>query len=144
MKVVDLNVLLYVVDEDSPHHATALSWWLSALDSSERIALSWSVAIGFLRVATSARVFPTPLTAEQALDVLDAWWRHPNVVVARESDDHWEILRSLLDEAGTAGNLSSDAHLAAIAIGYGASLVSFDADFGRFRRLRWERPEVSG
>ncbi len=142
MKVVDLNVLLYVVDEKSPHHETALAWWRAALDSDERIGLAWTVAIGFLRVATSARVFPQPLRAEQALEVLVAWWRHPNVVVARESDDHWAILCSLLDEAGTAGNLSSDAHLAAIAIGYGADLVSFDADFGRFRRLRWERPEA--
>lgn len=48
-----------------------------------------------------------------------------------------------LDEAGTVGNLSSGAHLAAIAIGYGADLVSFDADLGRFRRVRWVRPETS-
>ena len=140
MKVVDLNVLLHVVDEGSPHHDTALNWWTSALTSNDRIGIHWNVAIGFLRVATSARVFPNPLTAEQALEVLDAWWQHPNVVVARESDDHWSILRSLLDESGTGGNLSSDAHLAAVAVGYGADLVSFDADFGRFRRVSWERP----
>jgi hypothetical protein len=140
MKIVDLNVLLYVVDRNSPHHDVALQWWTMALASNERIGLTWTVAIGFLRVATSPRVFPHPLSAEQALEVLDAWWRHPNVVVARESEDHWSILRALLADAGTAGNLSSDAHLAAIAIGYGASLVSFDADFGRFQKLRWEKP----
>jgi uncharacterized protein len=72
--------------------------------------------------------------------LLDAWWKHPNIVVALESEHHWSILRSLLDEAGTAESLSRDAHLAAIAIGYGAPIVSFDADFGRFRRLVWESP----
>lgn len=142
MKIVDLNVLLYVVDEKSPHHDVAHSWWTAALESSERLGLAWTVALGFLRVATSPRIFPKPLSADQALSIVDEWWRHPNVVVARESEDHWLILRSLLDEAGTAGNLTSDAYLAAIAVGYGAPLVSFDADFGRFRRLRWETPHV--
>lgn len=142
MKIVDLNVLLYVVDANSPHHDVAYQWWTQALASDERIGLTWTVALGFLRVATSPRVFPEPLTAERALALLDAWWRHPRVVVATESDDHWSILRSLLDDAGTAGNLTSDAHLAAIAIGYGADLVSFDADFGRFDRVRWLRPTV--
>ena len=33
-----------------------------------------------------------------------------------------------------------DAHLAALAISHGATLVSCDADFGRFRHLRWEDP----
>lgn len=131
-----------VVDENSPHRGTALTWWTAALACNDRIGIAWNVAVGFLRAATSARVFPNPLTAEQALEVLDAWGQHPNVVV-RESDDHGSILRALLDEAGTAGNLSSEAHLAAIAVGYGAGLVSFDADFGRLRRVRWVRPETS-
>jgi predicted nucleic acid-binding protein len=45
-------------------------------------------------------------------------------------------LRSLLEPVGTAGNLTSDAHLAALAIEHGAELVSFDRDFNRFERLR--------
>jgi hypothetical protein len=40
-----------------------------------------------------------------------------------------------------AGNLTTDAHLAALAISHGAVLVSFDTDFGRFKGLRWSRPE---
>ena len=33
-----------------------------------------------------------------------------------------------------------DAHLAALAVEYGASLCSTDRDFARFDRLRWENP----
>jgi len=41
---------------------------------------------------------------------------------------------------GAAGNLVSDAHLAALAIEHGAELCSADTDFARFPRLRWSNP----
>ncbi len=72
-----------------------------------------------------------------------AWLSLPSVSVVREGDDHWRVLRELLIETGTAGNLTSDPHLAAIAISRGATLVSCDSDFGRFRGLRWEIPLAS-
>jgi predicted nucleic acid-binding protein len=46
----------------------------------------------------------------------------------------------LFSEAGTAGNLATDAHLAALAISHAAILMSCDSDFGRFKGLRWENP----
>lgn len=60
--------------------------------------------------------------------------------MVREKDEHWRVLRSLLDEAGASANLTTDAHLAALAIRHGAVLVSCDNDFARFRGLRWENP----
>ncbi len=41
---------------------------------------------------------------------------------------------------GTAGNLTTDAHLAALAIEYQAEVASTDTDFMRFPRLRWFNP----
>jgi predicted nucleic acid-binding protein len=52
-----------------------------------------------------------------------------------------QILLEQLPQSGTAGNLAVDAHLAALAIGNRAVLVSFDPDFSRFKGLRWEKPE---
>jgi predicted nucleic acid-binding protein len=46
----------------------------------------------------------------------------------------------LLERLGTAGNLTADAHLAALAIEYQAELHSTDADFSRFSGLRWRNP----
>jgi len=46
----------------------------------------------------------------------------------------------LIRHVGVAGNLSTDAHLAALAIEYQAELVSNDRDFGRFPGLRWFNP----
>lgn len=140
MKLVDLNVLLYVVNRDSHHHRAALGWWNAVMNGDETIALPWVVLLGFLRISTNPKVFAKPLDVDDAIARVNTWLSREPVRVLRESDRHWEILRALIAEAGTAGNLTTDAHLAALAIGHGAVLVSFDSDFGRFRGLRWETP----
>jgi toxin-antitoxin system PIN domain toxin len=141
MKIVDLNVLLYALNEESSLHDAALAWWETAMAGSQPVGLAWVVIIGFLRISTNPRVFPKPLSSEQALERVDDWLRHYNTRLLHETDQHWRILRELLTEAGTAGNLTTDAHLAALAISHGATLVSFDRDFHRFRGLRCESPE---
>jgi toxin-antitoxin system PIN domain toxin len=140
VKLVDLNVLLYVVNEDSHRHRAALDGWNAAINGDETIGLPWVVLLGFLRISTNPRVFPRPLEVDDAIAKINTWLSLENVRVLRESDSHWEMLRSLISKAGTAGNLTTDAHLAALAIGHAAVLVSCDSDFGRFKGLRWENP----
>ena len=142
MKLVDLNVLLYAVNRDAPRHEAIRSWWEKALVDDDPVALPWVVILGFLRLATNSRVFADPLSPNQAIEHVEAWLAHPNVRLVAEIEEHWRILKELLTEAGTAGNLTTDAHLAALAISHGATLASCDADFGRFRSLRWENPAV--
>jgi toxin-antitoxin system PIN domain toxin len=96
--------------------------------------------LGFLRVSTNARIVPKPITTQKAIGVVDAWLSLPIVRILHPGEDHWSILRDLLSETGSAGNLATDAHLAAIAIENGCELCSTDADFGRFRHLRWTNP----
>jgi len=98
------------------------------------------VLLGFLRIATSGRIMPRPLTAEQAADVVDGWLAHPIVVPLSETEEHWPQLRTLLLTSGTAGNLTTDAHLAALAITHGCELCSTDGNFARFSGLRWVNP----
>ncbi len=58
---------------------------------------------------------------------------------------HWRILRALLAQTGTAGNLTTDAHIAALALEGGHTLCSADHDFRRFPGLRHFNPlAVSG
>lgn len=143
MKVVDLNLLLYAANQDDPNHRMALQWFTENFSANENIALAWITIVGFLRLSTRKGVFQRPLTPEQAIDRLNQWLGRPNVQVIGESHNHWKFLQELIREAGTAGNLSTDAHLAALAISRGATLVSCDADFARFRNLRWENPRVA-
>lgn len=140
MKLVDLNVLLYAVNRDASRHKAVRTWWEAAVAGDEPVGLPWIVLLGFLRLATNARVFPRPLTHEQATERVDAWLVHSNIRVVSETKEHWRILKELLADSGTAGNLTTDAHLAALAISHGATLFSCDADFGRFRTLRWRNP----
>lgn len=140
MRVVDINLLLYAVNRDGPNHAAAKSWLEGALSEEETVAFPWVVILGFLRLSTNPRVFPQPLEAHQALAVMDGWLSRPGVENLDPAPDHWRLLKDLLGEAGTAGNLTTDAHLAAIAIGHGAELDSTDSDFARFPRLRWINP----
>jgi uncharacterized protein len=142
VRIADLNLLIYAVNRDAPQHEAACRWLEARLGGDETLALSWPVVLGFLRLTTSARVFERPVPAERAVALVDDWLAHPNVVLLTPGERHWGILRALLREAGTAANLSTDAHLAALAIEHGAELESADADFARFRGLRWSNPLV--
>lgn len=140
MKIVDLNVLLYAVNESSAHHDAIHSWWLEAVNGDESIGIPWVVLLGFLRLSTNPRVFPKPLSHRGALEKVDKWLSLPTVHVPTEKENHWMALSGLLKEAGTAGNLTTDAHLAALALTRDALLVSCDHDFARFSGLRYLNP----
>jgi toxin-antitoxin system PIN domain toxin len=141
VKVVDLNLLIYAVNVDAPHHQRARAWWQEALSGKETVGLAWTVVLGFVRLATRPGLFPQPLTAAQALDLVEGWLGRPTVVLLQPGERHWRWLRGLLEAMGTAGNLTTDAHLAALAIEYDATLYSSDGDFARFGPpLRFENP----
>ncbi len=140
MKIVDLNVLLYAINENAVHHAAALRWWEEAVNGDEPVGLPWIVLLGFLRLAVNPAVFPHPLEAETAVRKVDTWLALEVARPLSEKDEHWDVLKPLLADSGTAGNLTTDAHLAALAISHGAVLVSFDNGFSRFKGLRWESP----
>jgi uncharacterized protein len=71
---------------------------------------------------------------------VDQWLAQPPVRVISDLPEQWQILKTLLASCGTAGNLTTDAYLASLAIAHGAVLVSCDTDFARFSKLRWEHP----
>jgi uncharacterized protein len=66
------------------------------------------------------------------------------VTVINPTERHAAVLRELLLPLGTAGNLTTDAHLAALAIEHDAQLCSCDTDFARFSGLRWTDPLQAG
>ena len=140
MKLIDLNLLLYAVDRGSPKHRAARAWLEATLSGTETVALPWAVLIGFVRLSTKPAIFAKPLSAEDALDIVDGWLAQSVVTIVAPGSRHSDVLRELLADLGTAGNLVSDAHLAALAIEHGAELCSCDSDFSRFPGLRWVDP----
>jgi hypothetical protein len=140
MKLVDVNILLYAVHRQAAQHERMRRWWESALADEEPIGLTWIVLIAFLRLTTRPGVFQKPLTADESIALVDEWLTLPNVRLVVETEEHWRYLKEAIRQTGTAGNLTTDAHLAALAIANGATVVSCDADFSRFKQLRWQNP----
>ena len=140
MKLVDANVLLYTANESDPHHEIARGWLDSALSGSEPVGFAWIVLLAYLRLSTKVGVFPLPISVEEAIVDLRTWISEPTAVRVDATPRHLDVLAGLLVDTGTGGNLVSDAHLAALAIEHGATVVTFDNDFGRFSGVRWQLP----
>jgi toxin-antitoxin system PIN domain toxin len=140
--LIDANVLIYAVNVDAPLHRKAKSWVEATLSGTETVGFSWIVLLAFLRLTTRSGIFEKALPVQTACDLVDAWLAQPAVVIVEPTTQHLYILRDLLLPLGTGGNLTSDAHLAALAIQHGAELCSSDSDFARFPRLRWRNPLI--
>lgn len=140
MKLLDLNLLLYAIDEGAPLHSRARPWLEETLSSTEEVGFAWVALLGFLRISTNPAIYERPLEPAEALDYLDGWLAQPVATVVPPTERHASHLRELLASVGTAGNLTSDAHLAALAIEHGAELCSCDTDFACFPGLRWRDP----
>jgi hypothetical protein len=140
MIVPDANLLLYAYDAVGPFHARAASWWSDCLGGSERVGLCSAVVYAFVRIGTSSRAFTNPLTVEEAADHVESWFG-TRVVELIEMDTA-DVRKSLelLRGAGAAGNLTTDAQLAALAFRNGGVVHTADADFARFADVRWYNP----
>ena len=140
MILVDANLLIYAVDSDSPHHRKARRWLEELLSGTTPVGLAWVVILAFLRITTRSGILRRPLAPERALEFIDSWLAQPYVHALSPGDGHWAVLRQLLRAVGTAGNLTSDAHLAAMALERGCDVYSTDGDFGRFSGVRHVNP----
>jgi uncharacterized protein len=139
--LVDANVLLYAVNDSMPQHAHAKRWIEHALNGNEAVGFAWLVLLAFVRLATLPVLFPMPLEADTALDLVDDWLGARPAVVVHPTARHAPVLRRLLSDSGTAGNLVSDAHLAALCIEHNARICTFDRDFNRFPGVRAFAPD---
>ena len=110
------------------------------LSGTEQIGFAWAALLGFIRISTNHAAFDVPLSPTRAFEYVESWLAQPVATVVHPTHEHATILRRLLEPIGTAGNLTPDAHLAALAIEHGAELCSRDADFSRFDGLRWTDP----
>ncbi len=140
MKLPDVNVLVSAFRADLDLHEVAHRWLESAVASREQLGLTPAVATGFVRVVTNHRIFARPTSTAEALGVIDALHAGAAAIDVAPGPRHWEIFAELCREAGASGNVIADAGHAATAIEHDATWVTFDRDFARFPRLRWEVP----
>lgn len=115
-----------------------------ALSGTAPVGLPWTVILAFIRITTREVVMRRPLSPTAALAHVESWLRQPCVEVIAPGERHWPILRRLPEATGSAGNLTSDAHIAALALERVASVCSTDHDFGRFPGIRHVNPLTAG
>lgn len=140
MILPDLNLLIYAHDSQSARHHEARAWWEETLNSQRPVGLAWVTILGFLRLTTHARLVSNPMTPAESIRRVRGWLAVPSVRIVTPGARHGEILFRLVESVGVAGNLTTDAHLAALAMEYQAEVASTDTDFGRFAGLRWRNP----
>jgi hypothetical protein len=140
MILPDVNLLVYAHNLRVPEHAKALGWWERCLQGQEGVALAWVVIQGFVRITTHPNIFQNPLPVADALERVEEWLSLPQVQIVHPPQSHFQTWSSQLLNLGSAGNLTTDAHLAALAIERGLILNTTDADFSRFPGLKWKNP----
>lgn len=140
MILPDVNLLVYAHNLRVPRHAKAHAWWERCLKGQEGVALAWVVIQGFVRITTHTKIFQNPLPVVDALARVEEWLSLPHVQIVHPPQSHFQTWSAQLLNLGSAGNLTTDAHLAALAIDRGLVLFTTDADFSRFPGLKRKNP----
>lgn len=142
MIVPDANLLIYAYDAMAPLHARARAWWERMLSGSEPVGIPWVVVLAFVRLMTHPSLSANPMTVAQAQTAVTAWMRVAHVRLLPTTPATMALFFTLLEQAGTGGNLCTDALIAAAASEHGGCVYSNDADFARFRSQAWRNPLV--
>jgi toxin-antitoxin system PIN domain toxin len=140
MIVPDINLLVYAYNSDAPDHRRAQAWWEACLTEDRLIGLPWAVILGYLRLMTNRSVLVDPFTAQEAIGHVRSWLERPQVQILQPGPRHLELLADLMRDARAPRNLTTDVHLAALAIEHQAELHSNDGDFSWFPGLRRSNP----
>lgn len=140
MIIPDANILIYAHDEACPWHKSAHAWWVGALSGPEPVGLAWVVVLAVTRLLTHPTLCENPLSPAQVRGLVEDWLSYPHVRLIHVSDNALGRFFDLLEEAGTGGNLSTDALIALHALEHSAVVISQDRDFDRFAGVKRINP----
>jgi toxin-antitoxin system PIN domain toxin len=141
MILPDANLLLYAYDEASPFHEKAKIWWEGLLSGPETVGLCSCVLFAFIRISTNVRAYENPLSIDDAAGIVREWMRVDCVQLLEFTAEDSEAAIRLLQQAGSGGNLTTDAQIAATAQRFHASVHTADTDFTRLA-VDWKNPLV--
>lgn len=140
MIIPDINLLVYAHDMSSRFHDSARDWWEDLMRRRIALGLPVVTVLGFVRLLSNPRITNNPANPAVLLTVMNHILCQPNVSLISPGMKHLEIMAELFLNSGCTGKMTTDIHLAALAIEHGARLASNDADFSRFPQLDWLNP----
>jgi predicted nucleic acid-binding protein len=97
-------------------------------------------AEAFLETTRKPRIYHDPLSVAEAGAHVHSWLGRKHVHLRDMLMDDVEKALVLLEAAGTAGHLATDAQIAAGALRLDAEMHTADLDFGRFAGVRFRNP----
>ena len=138
---VDVNVLLYASDQDSPRYDKAMQFLKNRASDPELFCICWSTLMAYIRISTHPSIFSNPLSPEEALENVESLLIQPRVRVLSEDDEFLVMYREVTSSFPVRGNLVPDAHLAALLLQHGVrKIYTADADFNKFDFLEVKNP----
>ena len=140
MLALAANILIYAYNRQSLQFEAARRWLEATLLSGIEVGIPFQSVLAFIRIVTNKSLGSFAVPVPRALSTVDVWLVAPGVHLLHPGPEHWTTFRHLCVQAGVSGKLSTDAHLAALAIEHQATLITADADFARFRGLSWHNP----
>jgi len=140
MRLIDTSVLIVAVNVEDARHDAARMFLERALNEGSGVLIAPASFVGFVRQVTRVVGGIPGLAVDEAFHVVELLLGRPGVQVAVPDERHFSRVRELLQSAGASGKYVDDAHLAALALQYRATIVTFDSDFARFPDVKWERP----
>ncbi|HEY0776671.1 MAG TPA: TA system VapC family ribonuclease toxin [Gemmatirosa sp.] len=129
----DVNVLLAADRDVHPHHATAARWLtgvVASASAADPLTLLPSVVVGYVRLATGGRVYRPPTLTARALANVEALLAQPGVRLGAHAGE-WPRVVELCTTHQLAGDILTDAWIAATVLHLGEHLVTFDRGFRR-------------
>ena len=139
-QTVDVNVLVYAVNEDAEEHGQALRLIERLGQGPEIIYLFWPTIMGFLRIATNPGILPNPLSTADATETIGDLLSRPHVRSPGEALGFWDLY---LDTAGARSRANDvpDAHLAGLMRQHGVGIIhTRDRGFRRFAGIEVRDP----
>lgn len=76
MLSIDTNILLHAFNEHSPRHQAAYAW-ITSIQRFEDVAISEFILAEFYGLLRNPAVLKHPLTAEEAVEVIQTYRHHP-------------------------------------------------------------------
>ncbi len=135
--LLDSNILLYAKMDAMPEHAVISQWLEKAVsDQNNTVNVCETSVLSFLRIASNPKVFDPALPPSQASEFLRHFLASPNVNLLRTMPSHYPDVVKLMETHGFRGNMVMDVHLAVLALGIGAILVTRDKDFAKIAYLK--------
>jgi toxin-antitoxin system PIN domain toxin len=131
----DVNVLVYALRADAPHHRVARAWLGGVVAGDAKFALSTLTLSAVVRIVTNRRSYPFASSLDEAFGFSGDLLGQPHCQIIEPGERHWEIFRRLCIQSGTRGPDVTDTWYAALAIEWGCDFVTFERDFLKYPGL---------